>query len=59
MTYNCALLHIGVMMVLATIALDPGVEPRSCQVKHRIRYFSAEYAVLKSKSKKNGWLGIT
>jgi len=27
MAYNYPLLHIGVMMVLASIALDTGVEP--------------------------------
>lgn len=58
MAYNYPVLHIGVMVVLATITLDPGVELRSCQVRNCIRYFYADHAALKSKSKKNGWLGI-
>ena len=58
MAYNYPLLHLRVMVVIATITLDPGVELRSCQVRNCIRYFSADHAALKSKSKKNGWLGI-
>jgi hypothetical protein len=55
--------HIGGGMVsmFTSSAVDRGFEPRSGQTKDYeigICCFSAKYAVLKSKRKDSGWLGM-